>query len=76
VKIESMPTTPRTSSDETKSERRGSVEDSEGALSTDRSTPVKSVDAETTEGTPRSARGLPFAGLCLSHVILHEARIL
>ncbi|CAB4034020.1 Hypothetical predicted protein, partial [Paramuricea clavata] len=58
VKIESIPTTPRTSSEETKSGRKGSRQDSEGTLSTARSTPVKSVDSETKEGTPSDVGGL------------------
>ena len=70
VKIESIPTTPRTSSDGTKSGRKGSLQDSEGTLSTARSTPVKSVDSETKEGTPSDVGGLSVPGLYLSRVVL------
>ena len=65
MKIESIPTTPRTSSDGTKSGRKGSLQDSEGTLSTARSTPVKSV-----EGTPSDVGGLSVPGLYLSRVVL------
>ena len=47
-----MPTTPLSSSEGTKSGRKGSLLDSEGTLSPARSTPVKSVDPETKKGTP------------------------
>ncbi len=69
--IESMPTTPQTSSDGTRSGRKGSQLDSEGALSTARNTPVKSVDSETKEGIPSDAGGVSLSGLCLSRIVQH-----
>lgn len=50
VKIESMPATPATSSEGRKSDRKSSQQDSEGAMSTAGSTPVKSVDSQVKEG--------------------------
>ena len=69
MKIESVPTTPLTSSDGTKSGRKGSLQDSEGTLSTARSTPVKSVDFEGKEGTPSDAGVLSVPGLCLLYPV-------
>ena len=64
VNIESFPTTPMTSSDGTKSGRKGSLQDSEGTLSTARSTPVKTVDYEVKEETPSNVMILSVPGLC------------
>ena len=75
VKIESLPTTPLTSSEGTKSDRKGSVEDSEGALSTNRSTPVKDGVTLVKEGSPRSVGGLSLTGLYLSRVVLCKVQI-
>ena len=69
--MESFPTTPMTSSDGTKSGRKGSLQDSEGTLSTARSTPVKSVDSEAKEGTPGDPGGFSVPGLFLSVLVLY-----
>lgn len=63
VKIESIPTTPMTTSDGVTSVRKVSLQDSDGTLSTARSTPRKSVDSDTKEGTPIETGGLSVPGL-------------